>query len=58
MALSLLPARAQGQGESDSRADLSDQSASTRSLCGWKNVFWGPFIGNLSSSPQAVGISG
>lgn len=56
--LSLLLACAPGQVESDNGADLSDQSASLCSLCGWKDVFWGPFLGNLSSLPKAGGISG
>lgn len=56
--MSLLLACAPGQGESDDGDDPSDQSASLCSLCGGKDVFWGPFLGNLSSLPEAGWISG
>lgn len=56
--LSLLLACVPGQGESENGDDLSDQSASLCSLCGWKDVFWRPFLRNLSSLSEAGGISG
>lgn len=56
--LPLLLALALVQGESENDDDLSDKSASLCSICGWKDVFWGHFLGNLSSLPEAGGISG